>query len=505
MSVTTWTRLEPDTMIGNLEVDLRSGVAARLADPLWLVGRQWQLRELSGEDAGSPVWATVHSSAALLDRILLPRQQPFDRRNMLAEELVERTPAPADSRTRKAGWISFGQRLAEAQLNDVAERVADAFPQQDGNVILAELDAGTLATTLGADAAAGFMEAARGWAQWYRPRAVAGRNDAWDGDSLSYDFAMTAELPGVRTRVEVSGHDGGRLDWDSFALGHSEPTSGNGPRDNTLEIAPALLDAAGMPSAWFWELEDPAVDLGRLETAPDDVGRLLIVETLMAFAADWYLVPVTQPSGSLSRIEQLRVVDTFGVITDIRPVEEKVPDPQWGLWTIGEATYQLVPPPQSNGLVSEPLEEWVLVRDEAADLAWAIRRVPGTPLRLASAAVAASPNADFVYEPMAPVAPDRLALVLDGIGPGRRFTRAALFRGNPAGLSSDLVPDDLALADELLPEEGLTLQRRYKFARDASGGAHLWIETVKSVGATVPSAGLAFDRLLDPRAMPIPF
>ncbi|MGB5613050.1 MAG: hypothetical protein WBM67_10380, partial [Sedimenticolaceae bacterium] len=43
-----------------LEVDPRGesydeALAARVADPLWMLGRQWQFREFEGEDAGSPV------------------------------------------------------------------------------------------------------------------------------------------------------------------------------------------------------------------------------------------------------------------------------------------------------------------------------------------------------------------------------------------------------------------------------------------------------------------
>ncbi|MBL8972401.1 MAG: hypothetical protein JNK56_17575, partial [Myxococcales bacterium] len=38
--------------------DVAQGLQARLADPLWLIGRQWQVGELTGEDAASPVLCT---------------------------------------------------------------------------------------------------------------------------------------------------------------------------------------------------------------------------------------------------------------------------------------------------------------------------------------------------------------------------------------------------------------------------------------------------------------
>ena len=50
-AITQWQRLEPEVAA----LDLAPGLEARIADPLWLVGRQWQLAELRGEDCGSPI------------------------------------------------------------------------------------------------------------------------------------------------------------------------------------------------------------------------------------------------------------------------------------------------------------------------------------------------------------------------------------------------------------------------------------------------------------------
>jgi hypothetical protein len=50
-AATTWRRLEPRTR----DEELTGTLAAELGDPLWLLGRQWQLGEFDGVDAGSPV------------------------------------------------------------------------------------------------------------------------------------------------------------------------------------------------------------------------------------------------------------------------------------------------------------------------------------------------------------------------------------------------------------------------------------------------------------------
>ena len=47
----TWQRLEATTV----DADLTEGQEARIADPLWLLGKQWQVGELTGEDAASPI------------------------------------------------------------------------------------------------------------------------------------------------------------------------------------------------------------------------------------------------------------------------------------------------------------------------------------------------------------------------------------------------------------------------------------------------------------------
>ena len=54
-SITTWTRLEPLPREGSMARSLQ----AQVRDPAWFLTRQWQLGEFLGDDAGSPVQATL--------------------------------------------------------------------------------------------------------------------------------------------------------------------------------------------------------------------------------------------------------------------------------------------------------------------------------------------------------------------------------------------------------------------------------------------------------------
>ncbi len=54
-SLTTWTRLEPQPR----DATLARSLQAQVRDPLWFLARQWQVGEFAGDDAGSPVQATL--------------------------------------------------------------------------------------------------------------------------------------------------------------------------------------------------------------------------------------------------------------------------------------------------------------------------------------------------------------------------------------------------------------------------------------------------------------
>ena len=57
-SATTWSRLEP-LPTGD---DVSESLQAKVADPLWMLARQWQFNEFQGEDAGSPIEAQLRVS-----------------------------------------------------------------------------------------------------------------------------------------------------------------------------------------------------------------------------------------------------------------------------------------------------------------------------------------------------------------------------------------------------------------------------------------------------------
>src|SRR6266536_1438497 len=88
-SVMAWFRIEPQSDDPQPGPD--RALQARVYDPAWLLGRQWQLGELTGEDAASPAWVRLRMTGAPISRLQLRgatevhRVAPAD----LIEPLVE--------------------------------------------------------------------------------------------------------------------------------------------------------------------------------------------------------------------------------------------------------------------------------------------------------------------------------------------------------------------------------------------------------------------------------
>src|SRR5215212_1257042 len=82
-TVTVWNRLEGRPRTTEFDRALK----AEVRDALWMLARQWQLGEFRGEDAGSPVSATVHISTV--------RQTRYRAQENPAENLPDRRPLEA--------------------------------------------------------------------------------------------------------------------------------------------------------------------------------------------------------------------------------------------------------------------------------------------------------------------------------------------------------------------------------------------------------------------------
>jgi hypothetical protein len=292
------------------------------------------------------------------------------------------------------------------------------------------------------------------------------------------------------------------------------------PEELDLNVVPVPVTYPGMPAPRWWEIEEGRVNFGSLDAGPPDLARLLFVEFVNTFGTDWFVIPIDGvPVGSLTRVESFVVTDTFGEQTVVEPFAGT--EEAWNMFRLsGEETgdFLFVPPTIVGTTEAPPLEEVVLLRDELANLGWAVERLvmspTGRPLRRHEAYQESRRRAqaeeelgppgasDLTYRLMTTVPDYWIPLVPRPHGDSHRLVRAAMRRPGPdaspelippLGRILDPGPTPLRIHDEEVPRDGANVTRAWQLARDPSGRTHLWLGRRKRSGRGEGSSGLRFD------------
>jgi len=535
MAITTWNRLEPDVAHDDPLRGLDESLAARLADPLWMLARQWQMGELRGEDGGSLVTSRVAVASYPVSELRIGGDTQAVSADVPLEVRVEPEPGVLDLALRVAGGEMFEALLVRHGLGHLSVAARDRFQWPaaggpggalgrlagarfaDGLLVAASAAAGTLAHDLGATGADAAAVGTVGieWRAWYERRVRPTSPDSWIPDRLEHGFSVRAHAAEGWLTLDTPEYPGGRLDWDSFVVADVTGDPALSVERVTSDALPLLLDVPGMPVVRYWEVEDPRFDPARVPIGPGDLAAALVVEVSLSFASDWFLLPLVIPVGALHRVEQLVVTDTFGVAHLIRPAAQVRVAPEWCLWALSPGRddlpsldYLFTPPTVSDTLLGEPIEEVALYRDELANVVWAIERVVADSSgrgaivdRRRPPASAPVSEADLVYVPLPPLPADRVPMLLESTATGGQFRRAdsvdvAMEIAVPVGT---LLTPDLAIREEEIGRDGLVVTRRWQLALDAAGNRHVWCTRSKAPGASQRSVRLAFDDLAVPR------
>jgi hypothetical protein len=556
-SLTIWTRLEPRCRTS----DMTDALEARTHDPFWMLARQWQLGELTGDDAGSPILAAVSSIDAPLDRYAgpdgmvqsIPPSVPIEA--WVEREGVRPGGAVLDYRQVAESGLQFLRMLRDAKMDayvgayvggfamappppaEVA-RMDSASKKMTGLLARRVPDGVRLAAALraalpGLPAVAPVpppddgivLQVARDFLAWYdsffdAPATTApAPSSAWVDERMEYAFTLDASAASPAGGFTASHYTGEPLSWTSFdrTTAPLGPPAGVAAEPVTRTLLPTPVGFKGMPARRFWEMEDAHVDVGAIEAGPADLGRLMLREFALIYGNDWFIVPVPVLVGSISRITSLIVTDTFGVAQTIPHYSQTTDGGRWRMFAVsGDAAPHalLMPPGLARHNAGDPIERVLLVRDEAANMAWAVERIvqapSGTPVDISSMPVGAAPP------PEAPASMPRYELgtaIPDGYvpfvpspatpgGEQRRMRRAALLGAD--GVPELVVPrarmlvSEVPMFEEEFPREGTELELRYRLARWADGSTHLWLARRKRVGALARASGLTFDVVVDP-------
>jgi hypothetical protein len=506
--------------------DNDEGFRARVADPVWFITRQWQLGELQGEDASSPVVITCAPQHVPItyDRWPDPSVVP-------AEALLESEPGE---------WWTIGRRVrlgrAAAPLLDAAAR--DRFrlgrlpKPYDG--LSGEIDGRAVFI-------AGILAGNAIWANVPSPFP-----DRWSASELEYNATFEAGSTVLRAR----GHAGGDVDWftvdgDPAAL----PLTRRPAPAPSRQVVPGRLDYPGAPNPRWWQLEDRAVDIGGFAPDRSHLATLLLLDVVLEHPDDWFTFPVPPPpdektnpsSGVLVTLAGVTVRDSFDETWDLVAPPTTGPG-AWSLYhSAGLLASQLLVWPVAVAPQAGPVLDEILIGvDEDANLAWAVElRADGVQLlRDAETAEAIAettrtrtrsfrylpsttlPNGWHPYQRVrlndpqpaggvataanSPGAGDgrsgewRQAVLADLTGPYPRPRPGPVSRmiGGPSGVS---LGRGHQLASDAIPSNGVMLRRRAMLARDTDGKPVLWVERSTAPVAGPPVSHLRFDVLSEDR------
>lgn len=581
-SLTTWQRLEPIPRSD----DLRIGLRAEIADPLWLLARQRQFGELNGEDAGSPIETRFKAAVGRISRFHrgpLPSSRAADRsvdiddRSMPLEVAVEREAlavttgdgGPAELRLAAEGGLHFLRLLRanraagqQALYRSHYGFAASDFPDEGGStaVLAARAvgrvpdgrrlhhdfatarDIGPELTRLPADPVVPATQtdrvlvAANQFLDWWETmvsQPAEAERDSWVPSHLEHSFSVQANLPDGRVVLRADEYRGGRLDWHSFRAAGSptlgDPDQARPAAPTVRTVIPTPVSYGGMPANRFWEIEDGTVRFGGLATGRTDLARLLLTEFALTYGVDWFAVPIDLPVGSVCRVDDVEVVDTFGEVTTVprsvdsswRLFEVDAPD---GPRRVGELFF--LAPTLSLPAESPPIEEVAMLRDEMANVVWGVERrvqnAAGDPVdrheehqqRLAGQQRIDVDHGDaqLLYR-LATDVPHHWYPFVPVRAPGAPATAGAvvlerrpLIRVQPDGSSVAPEPrgriltaaDPLQVEEEEVPRRGTDIVRTYQLARWTDGRYHLWVGKQARTGRGEGSSGLRFDSVTPP-------
>jgi hypothetical protein len=489
-------RLEP----ARPTTDLDRGFRAEIADPLWLLGRQWRLGEHQGEDASSPVQVRFR-----------PGHDPLDPYDGDAAYDPRTTPPEAIVESEAGDWWTPGRRvrlgvqagalLTAAQRQDPALQLAGLpapYHALDGSG-LDGLEIWRRRVTLGLDGNAVFDE------------VPADPVELWDPVELAYDATFTCATRNLRMRR----HGGGDVDWWSVDSDGLLPGPPSPPPE--VETIATRLRYPGAPLPRWWAIEDAAVDIGGFAPDRGHFATMLLIDLVVSHSDDWFTFPVPGESGTVMRLHEAEVRDSFGDTWQLSP-----PSDGWTLFQVEglDVGSLLIWPTVATPLAGDPLEDIVLGVDEDSNLLVAVERRLGGRDVQTDAPPAPQPAPEGVqldqsvrsryrYRPSTPLVPNRHPYEVAEVGGRRRFVQ-----GRFADLSADppeLLPEPRAamlqdpaapsagpahqIEPATTPTTGLRLERRWMLARRTDATPVLWMQRRRLPLLAPPVLDLRFDVL----------
>lgn len=398
--------------------DNTTGLEMRTADPLWMLGRQWQFGEFKGEDNGSPIGASANyrkekinlysflnsdnkkeiGNIPLEARVEAVENKPTDLRSKVRigqkyEELIKAHFSASESET----FINHLKTEFPLKLEGKADQKSKSFFNlMAGKVI----DGGSLWENIQNNAfpTSDFipLETVTGKLKnWYQQLFLTAQGESsWQSKNLVHQFNIQGEKD---IELNAPDYQSGHLDWFSF----DNANIGINPSENTTdseEFMPVRVSFASMPDKRLYSFEDSKLDLSGMEVDQSDLVKLMIIDFSLISDNDWFTIPLEMEPGEICWINSITVKDVFGITTIINNDKNtgqylnSNPLKVWDAFKIRpsdllrergknsqeiyrkEEQFLYLPPVATFRQESRPLEEILFLRDEYANMVWGIEK-----------------------------------------------------------------------------------------------------------------------------------
>lgn len=601
-TVTVWNRLEGRTRAE----DFDRAMQAEVHDALWMLSRQWQMGEFIGDDAGSPVLAKAHMATTLINKYK-PGDgpvQPFDNEIPL-EVMVEHQAIPFKQAGQEISldirllmgrqwlkWLStIDSSLKQDYINEYDFKRPDpdleadaricahvkvwqqfaavAGRQMDGYKLYEYLkmnpanhaydDIPAVDDAIRKNAIDGIALKFIDWYEklYYQP--IETENTSWRPEYLEHQFSCSAPLQNAEKIMIAEEYYHGHLDWynldldpDQTGLGEvnsgeeGSPEAVTQPEKITRSFIPSSVTFGGMPHSRWWKFENWQTDLSFIKPDTTDLNKLLLLDFMLVYSNDWYLVPFTLPTGSIANVKGLSVKNVFGEHIWVEPAGAGS-DEDWQRWNMYSLNLKgdddipadlslVVLPAAKKVMEGKPLEEIFLLRDEIANMVWGVEsQVPtatgksmpgkeaGNELRNklqqllgeAPEAVLSENDAKIRYQVVNSVPEQWVPFVPVHLDDNKReiqLQRASMPRileNNPGiplkieprtsllreGLDLD-TQQPYFLHEEEVPKAGIQIKKSFQRTRWFDGSVYTWVGIRKQIGRGGGNSGLKFDQVI---------
>ncbi|SLN36707.1 hypothetical protein ROG8370_01518 [Roseovarius gaetbuli] len=141
---------------------------------------------------------------------------------------------------------------------------------------------------------------------------------AWRREALEYEFGLST----TGHQLQASEYSGFQLDWYQFDL--VETFEDATPIDDDPQtFVPTQMTFRGAPDPRWWKIEDAGAYFDSPREAEPSILSTLLPEFFYTDINKWYMIPAPMPTGSVREIGSLKVTDSFGVTTTLKPIEDK--------------------------------------------------------------------------------------------------------------------------------------------------------------------------------------